>query len=71
MLGGVLSDVFLVVGSSLTVTPAADLPKEAVRCGAKLIIINLEETMNFITMEKPKTQENPLGFSVVGDIKIP
>ncbi len=38
------SDVFLVIGSSLTVTPASDMPKEALSNGAKLIIINKQET---------------------------
>ena len=34
------SDLFLVVGSSLVVTPAADMPREALHFGAKLVIIN-------------------------------
>ena len=34
------SDLFIVAGSSLVVTPAADLPKEALGAGAKLVIIN-------------------------------
>ncbi len=34
------SDLFVVVGSSLVVTPAADMPKEALRADAKLVIIN-------------------------------
>lgn len=38
------SDLFIVVGSSLVVTPAADMPKEALRSGAKLVIINEGET---------------------------
>jgi len=38
------SDVFLVIGSSLVVHPAAYLPVRAVECGAKLVIVNLEET---------------------------
>jgi NAD-dependent deacetylase len=37
-------DVMLVVGSSLTVVPAATLPLVACRRGAKLIIVNLQET---------------------------
>lgn len=37
------SDLFIVVGSSLAVTPAADIPREALRSGARLIIINQEE----------------------------
>lgn len=38
------SDVILVVGSSLSVTPAAYIPLEAVQAGAKLIIINQTPT---------------------------
>jgi len=38
------SDLFIVVGSSLVVTPAADLPLEALRSGAKLVIINQGKT---------------------------
>ena len=38
------SDLFVVVGSSLVVTPAADMPAEALRAGAKLVIINAGET---------------------------
>ena len=38
------SDLFVVVGSSLVVTPAADMPLEALRAGAKLVIINTGET---------------------------
>jgi NAD-dependent SIR2 family protein deacetylase len=37
-------DLFIVVGSSLVVTPAADMPKEALTAGAKLVIINQGET---------------------------
>jgi NAD-dependent SIR2 family protein deacetylase len=38
------SDLFIVVGSSLAVTPAADMPREALLSGAKLVIINQGET---------------------------
>jgi NAD-dependent deacetylase len=38
------SDLFVVVGSSLVVTPAADMPREALHAGAKLVIINQGET---------------------------
>jgi NAD-dependent SIR2 family protein deacetylase len=38
------SDLFVVVGSSLVVTPAADMPQEALRFGSKLVIINEGET---------------------------
>jgi NAD-dependent deacetylase len=37
-------DLFLVLGSSLVVYPAAGLPIEAKRCGAKLIIVNRDPT---------------------------
>lgn len=37
-------DVFLVLGSSLVVNPAAGLPRVAVENGAKLVIINAGET---------------------------
>ena len=38
------ADVMLVVGSSLVVRPAADVPLAAVRAGASLIIVNAEPT---------------------------
>ena len=38
------SDLFVVLGSSLVVTPAADMPKEALRYSARLVIINQGET---------------------------
>ncbi len=37
-------DLFIVAGSSLVVYPAADMPTEAVQCGARLVIINKGET---------------------------
>jgi NAD-dependent SIR2 family protein deacetylase len=37
-------DLFIVVGSSLVVTPAADMPRVAVQSGARLVIINQGET---------------------------
>lgn len=39
-----LCDLFLVVGSSLVVYPAADMPRVALQVGAKLVIINQGET---------------------------
>lgn len=36
-----LSDLCLAIGSSLTVTPAADLPEEVTNHGGKLVIVNL------------------------------
>jgi mono-ADP-ribosyltransferase sirtuin 6 len=38
------SDFFLVLGSSLVVTPAADMPREALMAGARLVIVNQGET---------------------------
>jgi NAD-dependent deacetylase len=37
-------DLFIVVGSSLVVTPAADMPRLALERGAKLVILNQGET---------------------------
>lgn len=37
-------DLFIVVGSSLVVTPAADMPKVALESGGRLVIINQGET---------------------------
>lgn len=37
-------DVFFVIGSSLVVTPASELPELALKNGAKLILLNLGET---------------------------
>ena len=38
------ADVMLVIGSSLVVYPAADIPVVAARAGAKLIVVNAEAT---------------------------
>jgi NAD-dependent SIR2 family protein deacetylase len=38
------SDLLIVVGSSLVVTPAADMPREALMAGGKLVIMNQGET---------------------------
>ena len=37
-------DLFIVVGSSLVVTPAADMPQVALQSGSRLVIINQGET---------------------------
>ena len=37
-------DLFIVVGSSLVVSPANDMPRVALRSGAHLVIINQGET---------------------------
>ncbi len=39
------ADVFIVVGSSLVVYPAAELPYIARSCGAKMILVNAEPTV--------------------------
>ena len=39
-----MCDLFLVLGSSLVVTPAATFPVIAKRAGARLVIVNREET---------------------------
>jgi NAD-dependent deacetylase len=38
------TDLMLIIGSSLEVAPASDLPVVALRCGAKLVIVNYEST---------------------------
>ncbi len=38
------ADVYLIIGSSLVVTPAADLPDLAIRNNAKLVLINMGQT---------------------------
>jgi NAD-dependent deacetylase len=38
------ADLFLAIGSTLSVTPAADMPRVALRAGARLVIINQGET---------------------------
>jgi NAD-dependent SIR2 family protein deacetylase len=38
------SDLCLAMGSSLRVTPAADVPKETKRRGGKLVIVNIQKT---------------------------
>jgi len=38
------SDLFVVVGSSLVVYPAADMPRVALESGSRLVIINQEDT---------------------------
>lgn len=38
------SDLFLAVGTSLVVYPVADLPRVALEAGARLVILNAEET---------------------------
>jgi NAD-dependent deacetylase len=57
-------DLFLVVGSSLVVYPAADMPAVALEAGARLVIINQGET--------PFDQHAHLRFSeAIGDVLPP
>ncbi len=39
-----VSDLHLVMGSSLRVTPAADMPRMTAEKGGKLVIVNLQKT---------------------------
>jgi NAD-dependent SIR2 family protein deacetylase len=55
------SDLLVVIGSSLVVTPAADMPREALRSGARLVIINQGETP-FDDMASLRFREN------IGDV---
>jgi NAD-dependent SIR2 family protein deacetylase len=57
-------DLFIVVGSSLVVYPAADMPAVAIEAGAKLVIINQGET--------PLDKQSHLLFSEkIGDVLPP
>jgi len=57
-------DLFIVVGSSLVVTPAADMPRVALQSGARLVIINQGET--------PFDQRTHLRFSeAIGEVLPP
>ena len=38
------SDVFLVLGTSLTVFPAADIPRYALQSGGRIFIVNAQKT---------------------------
>jgi NAD-dependent SIR2 family protein deacetylase len=57
-------DLFVVVGSSLVVYPAADMPRVALQVGAKLVIINQGET--------PYDEHTHLRFSeAIGEVLPP
>jgi len=44
-INGILdSDVMLVIGSSLTISPVCDLPIQARHAGASIIVVNFEPT---------------------------
>ncbi len=57
-------DLFIVLGSSLVVYPAAGFPVIAKRNGAKLIIINREET-------ELDTIADLVGHNDIGDVMAP
>lgn len=57
------ADLFLAVGSTLTVTPAADMPHVALRAGARLVIINQGDT--------PLDRAAHLRFAYIGDVLPP
>ena len=65
-----LSDLFIVIGSSLVVQPAASMPLVAKRNGAKLIIINREPTsyddMADLVIHG---QAGPIMASILKDVK--
>ncbi len=59
-----LCDLFIVVGSSLVVYPAADMPRVALQVGAKLVVINQGET--------PYDNETSLRFTeAIGEVLPP
>ena len=41
---GKKSDLIIVLGSSLRVSPANDIPEETIKAGGKLVIVNLQKT---------------------------
>lgn len=67
------SDVFIVIGSTLLVTPAADYPIIAKKNGAKIIIINLGSTgldqIADIRVEGDCTEILPEILKLVNDMK--
>ncbi|MHA1729926.1 MAG: Sir2 family NAD-dependent protein deacetylase [Promethearchaeota archaeon] len=65
------SDVFLVVGSTLTVTPAANMPIYALENDAKLIILNNQRT-GFDGSATVKFTENagPILTAIVEKVKV-
>jgi NAD-dependent deacetylase len=63
------SDLFIVIGSSLVVQPAAYMPVVAHKGGAKLVIINRDETAcDDIADIKVKTQAGPTMASILGKV---
>lgn len=68
------SDCFLVVGSSLSVEPAASLPRVAARNDAALLIVNLRETpldhlASVVLSEKAGTVVPQLVEGVLGEVE--
>ncbi len=65
------ADVMIVVGSSLTVNPAAKVPREAVKAGAELVIINNQPTpLDDLAKVVVRSQSGP-SLSYLADRLIP
>ncbi|MGA7669065.1 MAG: Sir2 family NAD-dependent protein deacetylase [Nitrolancea sp.] len=65
------ADVMIVVGSSLTVNPAAKVPREAVKAGAELAIINNQPTpLDDLAKVVVRSQSGP-SLSYLADRLIP
>jgi NAD-dependent deacetylase len=63
-------DLFIVIGSSLVVQPAAYMPVVAHRNGAKLVIINRDETAcDDIADVIVKTQAGPAMAAILEQVK--
>lgn len=64
------ADLFIVIGSSLAVQPAASLPQVAKRNGARLVIINREETpLDGMADLVIHGQAGPIMAGIVGEVK--
>lgn len=64
------SDLFIVVGSSLVVHPAASMPVVAKRAGAKLAIINRDETAcDALADLVIRAQAGPVMAAIAGAVK--
>ena len=65
------SDVFIVIGSTLTVYPAALMPQYAVRSGASLAIINLTSTpMDHLASVVIHAKAGETVAAIVGRVKV-
>ncbi|MBN1188643.1 MAG: Sir2 family NAD-dependent protein deacetylase [Dehalococcoidales bacterium] len=65
-------DLFVVIGSSLVVTPAADMPRIALETGARLVIINQGDTpldsVAHLRFGEPIGQVLPPAVKILGDL---